>query len=78
MKYSKTKQLVGYIYARCIVLAPSLPLLTAFAIQSLLVVFLCWLANREEVLGNTAVLSSSSGPYGSIWVGEAEGITDFS
>ena len=40
---------------------------------------LCWLANTEGgVLGNMAVLNTSSRPYANIWVGEAEGATDVS
>ena len=31
---------------------------------------------RREVLGNKAVLGSSSGPYPEIWVDNVEGITD--
>ena len=50
-------QLAGYIFAHCIALAPSLPLLAGFAVQSLLAVSLLWLASREEVLRNTAVLT---------------------
>ena len=62
----------------CIAMAPSQSLLAGFALQSLLAVFLCCIASREVVLGNTAVLSSSSGPYASTWVGIAKGNTDVS
>ena len=48
MKFSKSKELVGYICARCIVLVLSLPLLTGFIVQSLLAVTLCQSASTEE------------------------------
>ena len=45
---SKNKQLVAYIFMHCIALPPSLPLLTGFALQSLLEFLLCRLASTEE------------------------------
>ena len=36
VKWGKNKQLVAYIFARCIAPVTSLPLLTGFVVQSLL------------------------------------------
>lgn len=58
----------------CIALARSLLLLVGFAKQSLLAMLLCLLASMVgEVLGNTRVLVTSSGPYRNVLVDEAEG-----
>ena len=48
MKLSKSKQVAGYIFACCIALGPSLPLLAGFVVQKLLPVSLCQLANTEK------------------------------
>ena len=58
MKWSESKQLAGYIFACCIALAPSSPLLAGFGVQSLLAVSLCQLASTED--GN-------SWEYGCAW-----------
>ena len=62
IKKSKSKQLTGYIFVCCTVLAPSSLVLDGFAVQS-------------EVLGNTVVLITSSGSYANTWVGDPEGST---
>lgn len=57
----------------CIALARSLLLLVGFAEQSLLAMLLCLLASMVgEVLGNTRMLVTSSGPYRNVLVDEAE------
>ena len=57
----------------CIALARSLLLLVGFAKQSLLAMLLCLLASMVgEVLGNTRVLVTSSGPYSQIWAKRAQ------
>ena len=59
IKWSVSKQLVGYIVTCCIALASSLPLLAGFAVESLL----------AEVLRNTVLLGTSSISYAKILVG---------
>ena len=49
MKWSDNKQLASYIFACCISVVPSLSLMPAFVVQSLLTVFLCQLTSTEEV-----------------------------
>ena len=57
MKQSERKQLAGFIFACCIALAPTSPLLAGFVVQSLLAVLLCQLVSTEEINSwNTAVL----------------------
>lgn len=53
----------------------SLLFLAGFLVQRLLEVSLCWLASTEgrQVLGNTLVLGTRSGPYGNFEMCEAEG-----
>ena len=54
-------------------------LLTGFAVKEPLAVSLYRLASTEgAVLGNTVMLGTSSGPKTSIWVNEAEEMTDVS
>ena len=48
MKLSKSKQVAGYIFACCIALGPSLPLLAGFVVQKLLAVSLYQLARTEK------------------------------
>ena len=60
----------GYIFLRCIALAPSLPLLTGFLVQSLLAASLLQVASMEYVLG------TSSGTYTNKWKSKAESPTD--
>ena len=68
MKQSKNKQLSFYIFARCVALGLSLPLLAGFVVQSLLAMLLCQLASTGgEVLRNMAVLGTSLGPFANIW-----------
>ena len=75
----ESKQLSGYISARCIALAPRLALCYGFVVQSLIAVLLCGLVNAEgEVLGNSALVGTSSGAYVLVWVGETEKTTDVS
>ena len=79
LKSRESKQLAGSIFARCIVLKPSLTLLTSFAVQSQLPVLLCQLASMEEGSSwDMAELGTSSGRYGNVWVGEAVETTDVS
>ena len=78
MKLSKSKQVAGYIFACCIALGPSLPLLAGFAVQKLLAVSLCQQIRRRDVIGNTAAIGTSSEPYAEIWVGVDEGTIDAS
>ena len=60
-------------------MAPSLLLLAAFVVQSLLVVSLCWLVSDERIgFVNTAVLGTSSGPRTIVWIDEAEETIDVS
>ena len=47
MKWTKNKQLAGYLLDRCVALAPSLTFLGGFMEQSVWV-SLCWLASTEE------------------------------
>ena len=79
MKRGESKQLCGYISARCIAMGPRLALCYGFVMQSLLALLLCGLVSAEgEVLGNTALLGTSSGAYVFVWVGETEETTDVS
>ena len=48
MKWSDSKQLAGYIFARCISLTPSLPLLARLVAQRLLAVSLSRLRSTER------------------------------
>lgn len=48
MKWSESKQQAAYIFTGYIALAPSLPSLAGFAVQSLLAVSPCQLASMEE------------------------------
>ena len=57
-KWRERKELAGYIFACCIALVPSSPLLVDFAVQSLLAVSLCQLASTE---------GGSSWEYGHAW-----------
>ena len=60
----KLEQIGSWLYfACCITLMPSFPILADFVVQDLLVVLLCCLViTKVEVLSNTAVLGTSSGP----------------
>ena len=79
MRWSESKQLAGYIFGRCIAPAPILSLLTGFCgTEPIGSVTMLVSKYRGGVLGNMAVLNTSSGPYANIWVGEAEGATDVS
>ena len=79
LKWRESKQLAGSIFARCVVLKPSLALLTGFAVQSQLPVLLCQSASMEEGSSwDMTVLGTSSGRYGNVWVGEALETTDVS
>ena len=47
----KRVEITNWLYfARCIALIPSLPFLTGFAVQTLVAVSVCRLANTREVL----------------------------
>ena len=79
--FLERKQLVDYIFACCIALAPSLSLLTGSEVECLLAVSLCELASMEV---------ESSSEYDCAWQdltqkfgggggrGDVEGITDVS
>ena len=70
----KTRVSLKYLVNDC-----SLVLCAGPATQSLLAVLLCRLASTgEEVLGNTALLGTNSGPYAYACVGKTEGTTDVS
>ena len=70
----------GCIFARCIALTPSLPLVAGFTIQRLFnsVVMLVSKYKRGKFLEIQLCLAPAQDPIQTFWVGEAEGTTDVS
>ena len=73
MKKSKSKQLAFCIFTCCIALAPSLPLLAGFVVQSILAVWLFQLARTDERSCKYSCAWHQLKILCKIWVWEVEG-----